>query len=176
MRSFLYKVPWGGLHRVALKHSLALSLLVSLQSEGTESGEREVRIHPDIKHIGLWGNIPSRLLWDGDVMVHEFVPSCCSQRQTTFSNVCHHMWTDTSTLSRSSQAQDWQWIFDCTLSSRFAEAQQGVCWVREQKHIHAHSKTIQLSVKKWILLHLGPMLIPLLGSKKILMTFISAKI
>lgn len=42
---FLYEIPWGGLHRVALKHSLALSLLVSLQSGGKRADREKLWWH-----------------------------------------------------------------------------------------------------------------------------------
>lgn len=54
--AFLYDLPWRGLHCVALKHSLALSLLVSLQSGSEEGRQTEVVIDTD-KQVCLRENL-----------------------------------------------------------------------------------------------------------------------
>lgn len=54
-------LPLWGLHRVALKHSLALSLLPTLQSAG-DRVQREAVIHTDIKQVYISSQISSILM------------------------------------------------------------------------------------------------------------------
>lgn len=62
---FLYEVPLWGLHLVALKHSLALSLLPSLQSRGEKGTQREAVSHTDIKQVCLGENIKCKPCTEG---------------------------------------------------------------------------------------------------------------